>query len=67
MKRIVFTLTIALSVCLMSFTFPGEVTQTQMLNNLVVQFVTTNGYGNNLLLIMYPSAVRMATTCPSAV
>ncbi len=50
MKRIVFTLAIALSVCLMSFTFPGDVAQTQMLNNLVVQFVTTNGYGNNLFI-----------------
>ena len=50
MKRIIFTFVISLSVCLMSFTFPGDVSQTQFLNNLVVQFLTTNGYGNNLFI-----------------
>lgn len=50
MKRIILVITISLSVCLMSFTFPGDVSQTQMLNNLVVQFITTNGYGNNLFI-----------------
>lgn len=50
MKRIIFTLLIALSVGLMSFTFPGDVSQTQLLNNVVVQFITTNGNGNNLFI-----------------
>ena len=50
MKRIIFTLLIVLSVGLMSFTFPGDVSQTQLLNNVVVQFITTNGNGNNLFI-----------------
>lgn len=50
MKRIILSIVLSLCVCLMSFNFPGDVSQTQMLNNLVVQFVTTNGYGNNLFI-----------------
>ncbi len=45
MKK-VFLLTLVLAIGLMAFNFQS--TQQSMLNDIVVQFVTTNGYGNNI-------------------
>lgn len=45
MKK-VFLLTFVLALGVMAFNFQS--TQTSMLNNIVVQFVTTNDYGNNI-------------------
>lgn len=45
MKK-VFLLTLVLAIGVMAFNFQS--TQQSMLNNVVVQFVTTNGYGNNI-------------------
>ncbi len=45
MKK-VFILALVLAIGVMAFNFQS--TQTSMLNNIVVQFVTTNDYGNNI-------------------
>lgn len=45
MKK-VFLLTLVLAIGFMAFNFQS--TQQSMLNDIVVQFVTTNGYGNNI-------------------
>lgn len=45
MKK-VFLLTLVLAVTLLAFNFQSP--QPTLLNNLTVQFITTNGYGNNI-------------------
>jgi hypothetical protein len=50
MNKKIFTTLAIICLIAVSFTFPGDRTETQLLNNVVVQFVTTNGYGNNLFI-----------------
>ena len=47
MKK-VFLLTLVLAVTLLAFNFQSP--QPSILNNVAVQFVTTNGYGNNVFV-----------------
>ncbi|MBM4158401.1 MAG: T9SS type A sorting domain-containing protein [Ignavibacteria bacterium] len=50
MKNIITIFLFFLCSLLLSFTVPGDKSDVQMLDNLVVRFVTTNDYGNNLYI-----------------
>ena len=48
-KKIILSILICCTLFL-AFTHTGNQNETQLLNNVVVQFITTNGNGNNIYL-----------------